>query len=97
MSSHGWNRRLQDTPVDLTKLQEAKEKLKALQEELSDINETSHEMHQIMRHVDLLQELLYTSKETVCDVSIPLSLPNSGATIYRNSAFPLYRKMIYRI
>ena len=44
-------------------MQEAKEKLKALEDELSDINETSHEMHQIMRLVDVPQDLLYTAKE----------------------------------
>jgi hypothetical protein len=50
MSSHKRKRNVQDIPV--AKIQEAKEKLKALQKELSEINETTRE--QIMMHIDVL-------------------------------------------
>ena len=86
MLSHKWKRSLEDIPVDLTKVQEAKKKLKVLQEQISGVDETSDEMRQIMRHFDVLQGLLSTAKETVCDVST-LSVPDSEATITENQLF----------
>ena len=87
MLSHKRKHSLQDIPVDLTKIQEAKEKLKALQEQISDIDETSDEMRQIMMHFNVLEGLLSTAKETVCDVSIPLAVPDSEATITETQLF----------
>ena len=93
MSSHKRKRSLHDAPVDLTKMQLAKQRLRALQEELGGIEETTDEMEQIMTHVDALQVILGTTKKLVRDVSTPSSLPET--TTCRNSNFLLYRRMIY--
>ena len=55
---HKGKRNIQDTPVDLTKMQLAQEQLFALQEELSGIEETETEMEEIMNHFDALQGIL---------------------------------------
>ncbi|KAH9956607.1 hypothetical protein BC827DRAFT_1270800 [Russula dissimulans] len=56
-------RSVHDTPVDLTKMQLARQRLSALQEELSGIEETEGEMGEIMRHVDALQDILGSTKK----------------------------------
>lgn len=58
-------RSIQDTPVDLTKMQLARQRLSALQEELSGIEETETEMEEIMKHVDALQGILGSTKKFV--------------------------------
>jgi hypothetical protein len=68
MPTHKRKRSLQDMPVDLTKMQLAKQRLQALQEELSGIEETTDEMGQIMVHVDALQDILKTTKKLVGDL-----------------------------
>ena len=54
-----------DTPVDLTKMQLARQRLSVLQEELRDIEETEAEMAEIMKHVDALQGILGSTKKRV--------------------------------
>ncbi|KAF8691862.1 hypothetical protein AX14_002732 [Amanita brunnescens Koide BX004] len=56
-------RSIQDAPVDLTKMQLARQRLSALQEELSGIEETETEMEEIMKHVDALQGILGSTKK----------------------------------
>lgn len=60
---HKRKRSIQDTPVDLTKMQLARQQLSALQEELSGIEETETEMEEIMKHVDALQGILGSTKK----------------------------------
>ncbi|KAF8630468.1 hypothetical protein AX17_005409 [Amanita inopinata Kibby_2008] len=60
---HKRKRSIQDTPVDLTKMQLARYRLSALQEELSGIEETEAEMEEIMKHVDALQGILGNTKK----------------------------------
>lgn len=62
---HKRKRSIQDTPVDLTKMQLARQRLSALQEELSGIEETETEMEEIMKHVDALQGILGSAKKLV--------------------------------
>lgn len=62
---HKRKRSIQDTPVDLTKMQLARQRLSALQEELSGIEETETEMEEIMKHVDALQGILGSTKKLV--------------------------------
>ncbi|KAF8329241.1 hypothetical protein F5887DRAFT_923809 [Amanita rubescens] len=57
--------RIHDTPVDLTKMQLARQRLSALQEELRDIEETEAEMAEIMKHVDALQGILGSTKKLI--------------------------------
>jgi hypothetical protein len=75
MSSHKRKHSLYDAPVDLIKMQLAKQRLQALQEELSGIEETTDEMKQIMMHVDALQDILHTTKKLVCGHSTTRSVP----------------------
>jgi hypothetical protein len=56
--SHKRKRSIHDTPVDLTKMQLARQRLSALQEELRGIEETEAEMAEIMIHVNALQGIL---------------------------------------
>jgi hypothetical protein len=58
-------RSVHDTPVDLTKMQLARQRLSALQEELRGIEETEAEMAGIMEHVDALQDILGSTKKLV--------------------------------
>lgn len=80
---HKRKRSLQDTPVDLTKMQLARQRLAALQEELSGIKETETEMEEIMNHVDALQSILGNTKKLVSrivkgvSVSCPTYLPEN--------------------
>jgi len=63
---HKGKRSIQDTPVDLTKMQLAQQRLFALQEELSaGIEETETEMKEMMKHVDALQGTLGSTKKLV--------------------------------
>jgi hypothetical protein len=79
MSSHKRKRSLHDVPVDLTKMHLAQQRLRALQEELGGIEETTDEMEQIMTHVDALQDILHTTKKLVRGVSTSRSLPDTTA------------------
>ena len=63
--SHKRKRSIQDTPVDLTKMQLAKHRLVALQEELAGVQETEGAMEEVMRHVDALVSILGTGEELV--------------------------------
>jgi len=58
-------KRSHDTPVDLTKMQLARQQLSALQEELRGVEETEAEMAEIMKHVDALQGILGSTKKLV--------------------------------
>ncbi|KIJ15494.1 hypothetical protein PAXINDRAFT_168983 [Paxillus involutus ATCC 200175] len=49
-------------PVDLTKMRLARQGLTALQEELAGIEETEHEMEEVMKHVEALEYILSTAK-----------------------------------
>ncbi|KAI6011276.1 hypothetical protein PISMIDRAFT_690142 [Pisolithus microcarpus 441] len=61
--SHKRKRSIRDTPADLTKMQLARQRLSALQEELRGIEETGVEMAEIMEHVDTLQSILGSTKK----------------------------------
>jgi len=61
--THKRKRSIQDAPVDLTKMQLARQRLSALQEELAGIQETEHEMEEVMKHVEALQDILGTAKK----------------------------------
>ncbi|KAF8332139.1 hypothetical protein F5887DRAFT_1078178 [Amanita rubescens] len=61
--SHKRKRGIHDTPVDLTKMQLARQRLSALQEELMGIEETEAEMVEIMKHFDALQGILGSTKK----------------------------------
>ena len=67
--SHKRKRSIQDTPVDLTMMQLARQQLTALQQELAGIQETEKEMEELMTHLDALQEILGTAKKPVSIVS----------------------------
>jgi DNA primase large subunit len=92
LESRKRKRSLHDTPVDLTKMQLAKLRLHALQEELSGIEETTEEMDQILVHLEALQDILGTTKKLVHVVFIPGYFPNMATC--RNSDFPPYRTTI---
>ena len=68
--SHKRKRSIQDTPVDLTKMQLAKHRLVALQEELAGVQETEGAMEEVMRHVDALVSILGTGEELVSVVLV---------------------------
>ena len=91
MSGHKRKLSLHDTPLDLSKMQLAQQRLRALKEELSGIEETTEEMEQIMTHVDALQVILNTTKKMVCDTSTPRSLPETAAG--RKLDFRMYRRV----
>ncbi|KAF8868295.1 hypothetical protein CPB85DRAFT_1365403, partial [Mucidula mucida] len=57
-------RNVYDSPIGLTKMQLARQQLLALRNELFGIEETAEEMSQIMDHVNALQDILSTAKET---------------------------------
>lgn len=63
--SYKRKRSIQDTPVDLTKMQLVRQRLAALQEELAGIEETEEEMEEVTRHVEALQYILGTAKKLV--------------------------------
>ncbi|KAJ7318293.1 hypothetical protein DFH08DRAFT_892323 [Mycena albidolilacea] len=65
MSTQGHKRKrsLQDSPVDLTLMQQARKCLVALQEELDGVVETTSEITAIMTQVDALQAILGTAKK----------------------------------
>ncbi|KAF8313735.1 hypothetical protein F5887DRAFT_1151878 [Amanita rubescens] len=69
MSTQKRKRSIQDTPVDLTKMQLTRQRLSALQEELSGIEETETEMEEIMKHVDALQGYSWQYQEAPWDWS----------------------------
>ncbi|KAJ7731424.1 hypothetical protein DFH07DRAFT_755635 [Mycena maculata] len=73
MSTQGHKRKrsLQDSPVDLTLMQQARKCLVALQEELDGVVETTSEITAIMTQVDALQAILGTAKK-------PTDLMNVG-------------------
>lgn len=59
---HKRKRSIHDTPVDLTRMQLA---WRALQEELSGIEETEAEMAEITTHVDALQGIPRSTRKLV--------------------------------
>jgi hypothetical protein len=63
--SHKRKRSLQDTPVDLTKMTVAIQRVQALKEELADVEETEVEMQALMIHVTSLEEILRSAKKPV--------------------------------
>ena len=63
--SHKRKRSLQDSPVDLTKMKMAMQRVQALREELADIEETEGEMEALMTHVNSLEEILRSAKKPV--------------------------------
>lgn len=67
--AHKRKRSINDAPVDLTKMQAARQRLLALQDELKDIEETELEMAEIMSHVNALQDILGSSKKLVSDIA----------------------------
>ncbi|TFY76544.1 hypothetical protein EWM64_g7469 [Hericium alpestre] len=60
---HKRKRSLQDSPVDLTKMRMAMNRLGALKEELEGIEETEGELKALMLHVDALEAILGTAKK----------------------------------
>ncbi|SJL03466.1 uncharacterized protein ARMOST_06822 [Armillaria ostoyae] len=62
-STHERKRSLQDSPVNLTKMQMARTHLRALEEELRGIEETEEEIQQIMSHTDALEAILGATKK----------------------------------
>jgi predicted component of type VI protein secretion system len=56
---------IDDTPVDLSKMQLARQRLSALQKELKGIEETEAEVAEIMKHVDALEGILSSTKKLV--------------------------------
>ncbi|KAJ7710164.1 hypothetical protein B0H14DRAFT_2242266, partial [Mycena olivaceomarginata] len=73
MSTQGHKRKhsLQDSPVDLTLMKQARKCLVALQEELDGVVETTSEITAIMTQVDALQAIVGTAKK-------PTDLMNVG-------------------
>ena len=63
--SHKRKRSLQDSPVDLTKMKMAMQRVQALREELAGIEETESEMEALMTHVNSLEEILRSAKKPV--------------------------------
>jgi hypothetical protein len=70
-------RSIQDTPVDLSKLEMAIKHLVVLKVELRGIQETRREMDAVMEHVYALREILENAKKPVCQV-LPLSFMSSS-------------------
>ncbi|KAK0238633.1 hypothetical protein EDD85DRAFT_935957 [Armillaria nabsnona] len=62
-STHERKRSLQDSPVNLAKMQIARTHLRALQEEQRGIEETEEEMQQIVSHADALEAILGATKK----------------------------------
>jgi len=58
-------RSLRDTPVNLSKMRIALNRLTALKEELDGIEETEKEMESVMEHVNALEEILSRAKKPV--------------------------------
>lgn len=65
MRSHKRKRSLQDSPVDLTKMKMAMQRVQALREELAGIEETEGEMEALVTHVNSLEEILRSAKKPV--------------------------------
>ena len=67
MSERGHKRKrsLQDSPVDLSKMRMALNRLEALKEELDGIEETEEELHTILEHVVTLENILKGAKKRV--------------------------------
>ena len=62
---HKRKRSLQDSPVDLSKMRMALNRLEALKEELDGIEETEEELHTIPDHVLALENILKDVKKPV--------------------------------
>ncbi|KAK7050481.1 hypothetical protein R3P38DRAFT_3173891 [Favolaschia claudopus] len=74
MSAHQWQvykrkRSLQDTPVNLSLMQQARECLVALQEELHGVEETAEEITVIMTQFNALQRILATAEKRKIEFS----------------------------
>ena len=63
--NHKHKQSLQDSPVDLTKMIMAMQRVQALKEELAGIEETEGEMEALMTHVNSLEEILRSAKKPV--------------------------------
>ncbi|KAI0344376.1 hypothetical protein BDW22DRAFT_1427977 [Trametopsis cervina] len=59
-------RSLQESSVDISKMRVALDRVKALKQELEGIEETENEMEQVMKHIAALEDILSTSKKSVC-------------------------------
>ncbi len=82
-STHERKRCLQDSPVNLAKMQIARTHLRALEEELRGIEETEEEKQQIMSHADALEAILGATKKLVrplmhAPLCSPVNLSNMG-------------------
>ncbi|KAL0945712.1 hypothetical protein HGRIS_014860 [Hohenbuehelia grisea] len=60
--THKRKRSLQDSPVDVSKFQQALNRLQSLKEELDGITETEAEIEEVMNHVYALETILKTAK-----------------------------------
>lgn len=74
MSERGHKRKrsLQDSPVDLSKMRMALNRLEALKEELDGIEETEEELHTISDHVLALENILKGAKKPVSYIFLAL-------------------------
>ena len=70
--SHKRKRSLQDSPVDLSKMRMALNRLDALKAELDGIEETEEELQTISTHVQALQDILRGAKKPVCSSLLSL-------------------------
>jgi hypothetical protein len=74
MSERGHKRKrsLQDSPIDLSKMRMALNRLEALKEELDGIEETEEELHTISDHVLALENILKGAKKPVRSIFLAL-------------------------
>jgi hypothetical protein len=63
--NHKRKRSLQNSPVDLTKMKMAMQRVRALKEELAGIEETEGEVEALMTHVNSLEDILRSAKKPV--------------------------------
>ena len=80
-----------DTQTNLTTIQQLQQATHQLKEALS--TEKTTKTNDFMKQVDEIQEILIDTKNLVCDVLTPCSLPE--VTISRNLNFLMYQMMIY--
>ena len=80
-----------DTQTNLTTIQQLQQATHRLKEALS--TEKTTKTNDFMKQVDEIQEILIDTKNLVCDVLTPCSLPE--VTISRNLNFLMYQMMIY--
>lgn len=68
--SHKRKRSLQDSPVDLSKMVMALNRLDVLKSELDGIQETKEELDSITKHVSALEDILRGAKKPVRSVDL---------------------------